>query len=37
MKKTLIKLFFKNKYLQVVYYGSDKIRRIYYVSQRKIT
>ena len=35
MKKTLIKLFFKNKYLQVVYYGSDKIRKIYYVKPTK--
>ena len=35
MNKTLIKLFFKNKYLQVVFYGSDKTRNIYYIKPTK--
>ena len=35
MKKTLIKLFFKNKYLQVDFYGSDKTKKIYYVKPTK--
>lgn len=35
MNKLLIKLFFKNKYLQVVFYGSDKNKSIYYVKPTK--
>lgn len=35
MNKILIKLLFKNKYLQVVFYGSDKTKTIYYVKPTK--
>ena len=35
MNKILIKLFLKHKYLQVVFYGSDKNKTVYYVKPTK--